>query len=188
MKKPVCAGAVGPLSHWRYLLFLLLLLSFGCQAPEPPLSPGAATFKKEVQECIDRLATPLVEPLSKKDIPAINETLKKAEPQAIKLCRMCPFRIGVLDKNGETLTVYPYREAAKGDFSGYEVVVQTLKNRKTLQQRFFMQDGSEIYIVCVPILKQEELLGVLALALGAEEAKKIWGVTEKEFLAIDFNR
>ena len=188
MHRPYFAGFGWPLRPWGNLVLFLLLVSYGCQAQEPPLSPAAASFKKEVKDCIDRIAGPLVEPLSKKDIGALNETLKKVEPEAIKLCRMCPFRIGVLDKNGDTLTIYPFKEDAKGDFSKYEVVVQVLKNRRIAGQRFFMQDGSKIYIICVPISHNEELLGVLALALGSEEAQKLWGITEKEFLAIDFNR
>ena len=77
----------------------------------------------------------------------------------IKLCRMCPFRIGILDKNGDTLTVYPFKAEAVGNFSGYDVVVQTLKNRKINQQKFFLQDGSQMYIICVPLFHEKDLAG-----------------------------
>lgn len=36
----------------------------------------------------------------KGDAPALNETLKHLEPDALKLCRMCPFRIAILDLSG----------------------------------------------------------------------------------------
>ena len=171
------------------LISLLAAVAFlGCQSQEPPLRPGAAQFKKEVQDCIATLETALIEPLSKRDIPAINETLKKVEPEAIKLCRMCPFRIGVLNQEGYTLTVYPPKEDAIGNFSNYEVVIQALKSRRTATQRFFLQDGSQIYLICVPILQEDRVLGILALAVSAEEAKKRWDMTAQEFLVIDFNR
>lgn len=169
------------------LLFLLLVLC-GCQAGEPPLTPAAASFKKEVQECIARVSKGLVEPLVKKDVAAINETLKHIEPEALKLCRMCPFRIGVLDQNGDTLTVYPARTNDTLNFSTYDVVVQTLKNRKINQQRLYLQDGYQIYIICVPISRGDDLVGIMALSLSAAEAKGRWGLNEKEFLTIDFNR
>jgi hypothetical protein len=172
------------------IITLLLLpgLIYGCQAQEPPLSPAAAAFKQEVKECIGRLVKPLIDPVLKGDSAAINEALKKTEPEAIKLCRMCPFRMGVMNRNGDTLAVYPPRKDAHLDFYQYEVVQQTLKTRKISQQRLFLQDGARLYVICVPILGQEEVVGILAIALNAEEAKKRWGLTEKEFLALDFNR
>jgi hypothetical protein len=173
---------------WVVLLLLLLGFTWGCQAKEPPLSPAAAAFKKEIKDCIGRLAKPLTEPVINRDGAAINAALKKAEPEAIKLCRMCPFRMGVMNKNGDTLAVYPPRKNENLDFYHYEVVQQTLKTRKIAQQRLFLQNGSRLYVICVPLLKEGEVIGLLAIALDAADAQKRWGVTEKEFMALDFNR
>ena len=170
------------------LLGLFLGLLWGCQAKEPPLSPAAASFKQEIKECIDRLVNPLLEPVRKRNTGAINEILKQIEPEAIKLCRMCPFRIGVMAKNGDTLAVYPPRKNAHLDFYQYEVVQSVLKNRKTAQQQLFLQDGSRLYVICVPLLQKERLVGMLALALSAADARSRWGLDEKEFLVLDFNR
>jgi hypothetical protein len=160
----------------------------GCRATEPPLSPAAAAFKKEVQDCLDQLCHGMVEQIEKKDIAGLNESLKHIEPEALRLCRMCPFRIGILDKTGDTLTVYPFKQEAMANFSKYEVVVQTLKNKKINQQRFFLQDGAQIYIICVPLSREKELVGIMALSLSAEDAKSRYGLTEADFLAIDFNK
>jgi hypothetical protein len=170
------------------LLVLLLGLAFGCQTKEPPLSPAAVAFKKEIKECIGRLAKPLIEPVIKGDTAAINKALKKTEPEAIKLCRMCPFRMGVMNRNGDTLAVYPPRKNAHLDFFHYEVVQQALKARKIAQQRLFLQNGSRLYVICVPLLREEAVICLLAIALDAAEAQKRWDLTEKEFLAMDFNR
>jgi hypothetical protein len=176
-----------PLGAWAIFLLLLLTILSGCQAKEPPLSPAAAAFKKEILDCLDRLCQGLITSIVKKDVAAINETLKHLEPETLKLCRMCPFRIGILDKTGSTLTVFPYKEEAMGNFSGYEAVAQTLKDHLINQQRMFLQDGAQIYVVCIPLLQQENLVGIMVLSLSADEAKKRWGLTEPEFQAINFN-
>lgn len=177
-----------PLRPWFVLFILLWGLLHGCQAKEPPLSPAAAAFKQEIKDCIGRLVTPLLEPVIKRDAAAINETLKKTEPEAIKLCRMCPFRIGVMDQNGNTLAVYPPKKDTHLDFYKYEVVQQVLKSRKISQQRLFLQDGSRLYVICVPLTGKEHVIGLLAIALSADEARKRWGLAEPEFLTLDFNR
>ncbi|MFI5330883.1 MAG: hypothetical protein ACHQ2F_07585 [Desulfobaccales bacterium] len=172
---------------WLILLLLLLGLLGGCQAKEPPLSPAAAAFKKEVQDCLDRLCQGLVGSILKRDVDALNETLKKVEPEALKLCRMCPFRIGILDKNGETLTVYPFKIEAMGNFANYGGVARTLKNRQINQQRLYLQDGSEIYLILIPLLRDKDLVGIMVLSLSAKDAHDRWDLTEKEFMDINFN-
>ena len=173
----------------RGLLRLTLVgavMLFGCQASQPPLSPAAASFKKEVKQCLTTLSASLVEPITKKDLNGIQTALDKIEPQAVKLCRMCPFRIGVLNRFGETLAVHPPKKET-GDFSGYSLVTKAINSKKIQQQRFFLQNGSELYIICDPILRDDQVIGLTAIAISAEEAKQRWGLTEKEFMTIDFN-
>ncbi|MFZ0050859.1 MAG: hypothetical protein WAK96_03725 [Desulfobaccales bacterium] len=150
------------------------------------MSPGAASFKQEVKDCIARLAAPLAAVVARQDAPAINKTLAMAEP-SIKLCRMCPFQMGVLDQHGDILARYPQKKEGTFNFSGYGLFDQVLKSHRTSQQRFFLQDGSEIYIIFVPLLHEGQMVGLLGLALDAAEALHRWGLTDKEFLALDFN-
>lgn len=180
-------GRIRPPGSWPILLLLFLAVFGGCQAKEPPLSPAAAAFKKEVQDCLDRLSHGLVDAVLKGDVVAINETLKKIEPESIKLCCMCPFRIGILNNNGETLTIYPFKEEAMGNYANYEGVTQTLKNRQINQQRLYLQDGSQIYLIFAPLLQVKNLAGILVLSLSAKDALDHWRMTEKEFLDINFN-
>jgi hypothetical protein len=170
---------------WPALACLAILLC-GCRAQEPPLSPGAATFKKEVKDCIAGLAAPLVEPVFRKDVPAITATLKEVEPKAIKLCRLCPFRIAVMNQLGETLAVHPPKDKA-ANFSSYDLVIKAINSKQIQQQRFFLQDGSQLYIICTPLIRQDQVVGLLAIAINSEEAQKRWGLTGKEFLALNFN-
>lgn len=173
-------------AHLWPVLAAVVLLLLGCQAKEAPLSPAAATFKQEVKRCLSSLSSPLVGPVFNKDLPEIRATLNKAEPQAVKLCRMCPFSIGVLNRYGETLAVHPPQEENK-NFSNYDLVIKAINTKKIQQQRFFLQNGSELYIICAPILREDTVIGLVAIAINSEEAQKRWGLTEKEFLGLDFN-
>jgi hypothetical protein len=171
---------------WQALACLAILLC-GCQAQEPPLSPAAATFKKEVKDCIAGLAAPLVEPVFRKDVAAITATLNEVEPKTIKLCRLCPFRIAVMNQLGETLAVHPPSKDKAGNFSSYALVIKAINSKQIQQQRFFLQDGSQLYIICTPLIREDKVVGLLAIAINSEEAEKRWGLTGKEFLALNFN-
>jgi hypothetical protein len=170
--------------RWLLLVCAVLLL-FACQAKEPPLSP-AASFKKGVKSILDKLSTTLVEPVFKKDVPGIETALSEVEPQVVKLCPSCQFQIGVLNQHGETLVVHP-PTGRSSNFSSYDLVIKTINTKQIQQQKFFLQDGSELYIICAPILRQGTVIGLTGIAISAEEAKSRWGLTEKKFMALDFN-
>ena len=172
--------------YLRALLVGVIAFSLGCQAKPVPLSTGALAFKKEVKLCLDKLAVDLVEPIANRDVNGIKATLQEIEPQAVKLCRMCPFSIGVLNRYGETLAIYPPRETTT-NFANYELVTKTVNTKQIQQQRFFLQDGAILYIVCAPISRADRVIGLAAVAINAEEAKQRWGLTEQEFLALNFN-
>jgi hypothetical protein len=173
---------------WPVLLMSAVILLSGCQAREASLSPGAATFKQEIKSCLTNLVVTLMEPVAKRDLAGIRVALEKAESPAVKLCRLCPFEIGVTDPSGATLASYPFKGDGKGkDYSKYDLVIKTINSKKIQQQRFFLPGGSVLYLVCAPLIRQEELLGLVAIAISSEEASKRWGLTEKEFLALDFN-
>jgi hypothetical protein len=173
---------------WPVLLVSAVILLFGCQVREAPLSPGAATFRQELKSCLTNLSATLIEPVAKRDLAGIRVALEKAESPAVKLCRLCPFEIGVTDPSGATLAAYPVKGDGKGkDYSNYELVKKAISSKKVQQQRFFLQDGSELYLVCAPLVRDDKLIGLVAIAISSEEASKRWGLKEKEFLAIDFN-
>jgi C4-dicarboxylate-specific signal transduction histidine kinase len=173
-------------SFW-IILGLAVLLVWGCQAK--PLSTGAATFKQEIMHCLADLETALKEPVARKDKVAINAALEEVESPALKLCRMCPFQIGILDRYGQALATYPPRPGGTQgkNYSSYFLVSKALKSKKIQQQRFYLQNGTQLYIICAPLLKHDKIIGLVALAVNSADAAKRWGVTDKEFLALDFN-
>jgi len=172
---------------WPVLLLGAVILFFGCHR-EPPLNPGIATFKQELKSCLGSLSTNLEEPVARKDIAGITAALANVESPTVKLCRLCPFEIGVLDPAGKILATYPVKGAGKAkDFSSYDLVKKAISGKKIQQQGLFLPDGSKLYLVCAPLIRKDVLIGLVAIAISSEDAKKRWSLTEKEFLALDFN-
>jgi hypothetical protein len=168
--------------RWLLLVGAILLL-FACQPP--PLNP-ADGFKEEVKSILNKLCTTLVEPVSKSDVHGIETVLSEYEPQLVKLCPRCPFQVGVLNRHAEILAVHPPTERTN-NFSSYDLVIKVISSKMIQQQRFFLQDGSELYIICAPILRQDKVIGLMGIAISAADAKSRWGLTEKEFMALNFN-
>jgi hypothetical protein len=170
------------------LLVGAALVLCGCQAKESPVSPAAATFKQEIKNCLDNLSAALKGPIANKDLAGITAALEKVESPAVKLCRLCPFQIGVLNQSGEALAVYPPKRDDKGrNFSNYELIIKSINSKKIQQQRFFLQDGSKLYIICAPLIREDAVIGLIAIAIDSEDAHKKWGLNEKDFLSLDFN-
>ena len=168
--------------RWLLLVCAVLLL-FACQSQ--PLSP-AASFKKDVKSILDKLCTALAEPVFKGDLPGIETVLSESEPQLAKLCLRCPFQVGVLNQHGQILAIHPPTERSN-NFSSYDLVIKVISSKQIQQQKFFLQNGPELYIICAPILRQDKVIGLIGIAISAEEAKSKWGLTEKEFMALNFN-
>jgi len=173
---------------WPVFLLGLVILVFGCQAQEAPLNPGITAFKQELKSCLDNLDATLMEPVAKKDLAGIKAALENVESPAVKLCRMCPFELGVLNPVGETLAAYPVKGDGKvQDYSAYELVKKAISSRRIQQQALFLPDGSKLYLVCGPLIRKDVLIGLVAIAISSAEAEKRWGLREKEFLALNFN-
>jgi hypothetical protein len=168
--------------RWLVLVCAVLLL-FACQSQ--PMN-HAASFKKDVNSILDKLCTALAEPVFKGDVSGIESALSESEPQLVKLCRRCPFQVGVLNQHGQILVVHPPTEKSN-NFSSYDLVIKVISSKQIQQQKFFLQNGPELYIICAPILRQDKVVGLLGIAISAEEAKSKWGLTEKEFMALNFN-
>jgi hypothetical protein len=66
-------------------------------------------------------------------------------------------------------------------------VKKAINSKKIQQQQFFLQDGAKLYLVCAPLIRENALIGLVVIAINSEDAAKKWGLTEKEFLALDFN-
>jgi hypothetical protein len=170
------------------VIVIAAILFCGCRAKPAPLSPAAAVFMQQMKTCLSNLSSSLMEPVAKRDVTAINVALQKVESPAVKLCRLCPFKIGVLDQSGEGLATYPPQASSTiKNYSGYDLVTKAINSKKIQQQRFYLEDGTELYIICAPLVRGGKVIGLIAVAVNAEEAAKRWGIVEKDFLALNFN-
>jgi hypothetical protein len=152
------------------------------------MSQAAANFKNEIKTCLANLFPALMEPVANKNIAAINAALEKVESPAVKLCRLCPFQMGVLNQFGEILAIYPPRTGNNTkNYSSYDLVTKAINTKKIQQRRFYLQNGSELYIICAPIVREDKVIGLVAIAVNSEDAVKKWGLTGKDFLGLDFN-
>jgi hypothetical protein len=173
---------------WTVFLASAVILLFGCQAREAPLNPGIASFKQELKSCLDGIAITLLDPVARKDVAGIQAALEKVESPAVKLCRLCPFEIGVLEPAGKIMAAYPVKGDGKAkDYSSYDLVKKAVSSKKIQQQALFLPDGAKLYLVCSPLIRNDELIGLVAIAISSEDAKKRWNLKENEFLALDFN-
>jgi hypothetical protein len=174
-------------SFWLSLGLAAFLIC-GCQSQPAPQSPGAVTFKREIKNCLSKLTAALKKPVAQRDIPGINAVLQEIESPAVKLCHICPFKIGVLDQYGEGLASFPPHAVNNmQNYSSYGLVVKAISTKHIQQQRFYLQNGSELYIICAPLLENGKLIGLIAIAINSADAQNKWGLTEKEFMGLNFN-
>jgi C4-dicarboxylate-specific signal transduction histidine kinase len=169
------------------LLFTALAVA-GCGSTTPPLSPEGKAFKKEVSNTLHRMQQTLPPLVAKGDIAAINQALQGFSETTAGLCIDCPYRTAVLNKEGILLTTYPRNNIVGGNFSSYKTISEALQNERIAQSQAYLADGTKIYFISAPLIFHNKVAGVAVLALSPADLEKKWNVTEKEFLAIDFNR
>ncbi len=170
------------------LLILLLALGLaGCTAGGPPLSPNAKAFKKDVRGIINKLSTALAGPLSHNDAAAAKAAILSAYPTAGQDKDDFPFWLGAVTKDGILLTSLPAVQSIGQDFIKYQLVEETLKNRRINQKELYRPDGTPIYIVLAPVMVQGNCVGLVGLRLTAGQALKKWGITDQEFQKMNLN-
>jgi hypothetical protein len=186
MVKAIFRAQVGFFSHWAILIVALMLFS-GCQTKEPPLSQKVAALVIVVQDMITSLSTALTGPVADGDIAEINAILKNyfsgvgLEPQ------LQVTYVGVTNNQGIILTAFPPIKSVGSDFSKYGVMARTLQNKGIHQEKLFMENHPEIWVICAPLVSQGKVAGTVWLAMDAEKVRKTWEMSSETFLGINFN-
>lgn len=172
----------------RLLLVTVLGLCFpGCPAPKEALSPAAAAFKNDMRETIGKLSKVLVEPVCRDDAAACEKAIAAIYPEAPKDTLTFPFHVGVMNQKGILIYTIPPVKNIGDDYSQYKAVKDALKAQRIKNVRFFAPNGKELLLVLAPLMKKEEMVGLLVLRLDPGQVKKKWGISEKEFLALNLN-
>ena len=169
-------------------LIFLSVGTGGCGKKEPPLSQKALSLKKEAKEKIEKYSPAFVGPLSKGDKAAVQETLGKLSIELTKDGQPLTWGAAVLDKDGIALGALASGGPQAGlDYSNMKPVAEALKTGKMAQGKYYRQDGFNAYYVVKPLIRQDAVVGLFVLGLSVKELIENRGISEKEFMAIDFN-
>ncbi len=168
------------------MLLAALVLVSGCQPAKPPLSPKAEVFSREIQSLINRIAPPLIEPVALKDMKVIQKELVRVFSLCDKECEGVFYNVFILDKEGVLTAVYPPAEVKRFQFTDYKMVKKALTEKKANQSVLYLPEGVVTYVICLPLLREAEVTGILALGFDGETLREKRGVKEKEFLVLNF--
>jgi hypothetical protein len=168
------------------MLLAALVLGPGCEKAKPPLSPQAAAFAKDVQAMINRVAQPLIEPVSREDRGAAQKALEKAFSVCAEACEGMFYNVLILDHQGVLTAIHPPAEVKHLQFSSYKAVQQAFTQKKPNQAILYQPDGTPIDIVFVPLIREDKVVGILALGFEGNLVRDKRGLGTEEFLSLDF--
>jgi hypothetical protein len=183
-----CKRWVSSVGFVAVLIFLFVGGS-GCGKKEATPTKGGLEFKKQIREMIQRLEPLLLESASKEDRKTAETTLEKFASDAFQKGWVRPLLMGLIDKQGIVLARWPgtVSSGSGNDFAQYNAFNRALKDRKMFQERLFLQGGQNTLVLCVPFPRKGEMTGILAFTFRPADLKDQIGLTEEEFLAMDFN-
>ena len=148
-----------------------------------------SSFTKMTKAAIKTLSVTLTDPVSKNNIDDIQAKIDTIVSNAEKEGKPIRFGIGILDRNGVVVAGrYVVGTFRKDDFSRYQYVKKAFKKKKIIQDRLYFQDRSELWIICVPLVQQKDIVGAIVLGFNPAEVKRDYGLNTEQFLALDLNR
>jgi hypothetical protein len=169
-----------------FILLAALGLGPGCQQSKPPQSPQAIAFTKDIQDMINRVALPLIEPVAKDDKAGAEKALRKAFSVCAEACEGLFYNVLILDQMGVLTAVYPPAEVKSLQFASYNAVKKAFAEKKPNQAILYQPNGKPIDIVFVPLVYQNKVAGILALGFEGTIVREKRGLTTEEFLNLDF--
>ena len=183
---------------FKSLVFFLILspVYFGCSS-DKPLKPDVQAFREQMIKDFNLLESGLIPALEgDKPILAASEVIDHFLIE-LKNNNRKIFGISLLDTSGEYLTGFVIEDKTAGklikdkyknmNFHSFEVVDRIVKSRKIIQERLYFQD-TRILAIGFPVIKDDDLLGILCFSFKSHEFEKKWGISEKDFLEIDFEK
>jgi hypothetical protein len=185
----VLAGRLSmlPVSFFIFILLFSNVSVFCAGVANADVS--ALTFKEEVKRVIKKMVGPMMGPVLNGDNNAIQATLDKIILDAEKEGKPVRFGIGILDVGGLAVAGrYIVGTFKTDDFSKYNYVAKAFKQRKIVQDRLYFQGGSEFLIICVPLVRQKEVVGAIVIGVDPPQIEKDYGLTTEQFMALDFNK
>lgn len=173
---------------YKPIFVILLILTSGCQTKEPDLSQKEAALVIVVQDTISRLTKALIGPVAENNLEEVNLILKDYFSGAGLEPRLAVTYAGVTNNQGIILAAYPKTNAIGSDFSKYGVMAKVLQNRGIYQEKLFIDNYPEIWVLCAPLMNHGKVVGTVWLALDAENVRTTWKMSTEVFLGINFNK
>ena len=175
---------------------VLILVFFAACTSEKPQNPGVHNFREQMLEDFMALESKLIPALERNNpVHAVSKAIDDFLQELIKSDRRV-YSIGLLDTSGEYLTGYVIDNKAKRkvtkdkyknmNFYSFKTVEKILKSGKIMQDMLYLKDGS-VLAIGFPVIKDGKLLGITCFSFKSFEFEKKWGISEKEFLKINFN-
>jgi len=198
----VNSRAAAKASRWILLAGLAVLalvmagLYYGFPGPAR-LDQAAASFKREVLRLINtnrrelgRLAAASDRQAARQRIAALVAAGKREQAPSV-------YGLALMDAGGTILAV----EAPGGDplLKSYiamlqanrvripKVVSDALRQGRITSARLYMQDGSQLWVVCSPLRRGRKIVGALLVGFSGQRCRIRRGLTGEQFEAIDFN-
>jgi len=176
-----------PLIHAITLLAFILAFASGCRPSEPSLSPAALSLKTQVQTSLDLYIPELAENLHKKRRKKIKTILDNFYAQLNGPAAGCPFSLVLLDSHGVNITSRTTESfSGNQNYGNYKVVANVLQKKRTFSSSLYLQGGGKVYIICVPLIDDKKLKGVIVIGIDSEFMRQS-GITESQFMSMDFN-
>ncbi len=171
------------------ILCLDLVILPGLWTGEINASGLTGILKDEVKGAIKKMSAPLMGPVSKNDVKAIQAAINKIVSDAEKEGSPLWFGVGILDREGVAIAGRYVAGVFKvEDFSSYRFVTRGYKQKKIVQDHLYFQDGSELFIICIPLVEKKDVVGALVLGFNPSEVKKRCDLNTEQFMALDFNK
>ena len=178
----------GTFPLWILSLGFLLWNLSGPSVDGIHANPSASGLKDDVGWAVGKLSGPMQVVLSTSDFNTIQATLDKVLSEAEKEEKPIRFGVGILDKEGLAVAGrYIIGSFKMEDFSKYNFFAKAFKQRKILQDRLYFQGGSELLIICVPLIQKKTRVGALVFGFDPSRIQKDYGLTAEQFMALDFN-
>ena len=176
-------------------LALLLLWAAACSSQPGDLSGKALSFKKDALAHLAKAEAALPRPFDDSMRQPLEKGLEKLFQEALNNNAPLPCGLVVLASNGRVVTGrFPDPSHPQGvvtlkggkNYSRYEKMREVLEKGKKAHFPLFYPDG-KLYVVCSPVKNGSKVAGALCLGFAAEVLHDQLGVSQEEFLALDFN-
>ena len=177
------------LSSVVLVFWLFVIQSSTLATQEACADQPISSFVERVKGTVKTLSVSLMDPVSRNNVADVQAKIDKIISEDEKEGNPVRFGIGILDKSGVAVAGrYVVGTFRKDDFSKYQFVKKVFKKKKIIQDRLYFQDRSELWIVCVPLVAEKNVIGAVVLGFNPVELKKDFGLNAEQFLALDLNK